>query len=128
MISLNKRTTYSCFQVCMELLVLCLYLQPAIAEATTAISCNIVIIGGGAGGVHTAYQLGKLPDSNPNSDVCLFEKLDRLGGRIYDVALNPARPDLVFGTGALRVMETQNYVFQLAIPSPKCANVTGLLS
>jgi len=67
-----------------------------------ALSCNVAIIGGGAGGIHTAYQLAKLPSSNPNADVCVFEKRNRLGGRIFDVALNPARPDLVFGTGALR--------------------------
>jgi hypothetical protein len=47
--------------------------------------------------------------------VCLFEKENRLGGRIYDVpkdANNPNSP--VFGLGALRIMETQEVVFGLA--------------
>lgn len=78
------------------------------------VSCNVAIVGGGAAGLHTAYRLAQLPRTNPNSDVCLFEKADRLGGRIYDVALDPTHPDLVVGLGALRVMETQEYVFALA--------------
>ncbi len=77
-------------------------------------SCNVAIVGGGAAGLHTAYRLAQLPKTNPYSDVWLFEKDARLGGRIHDVALDPARPDLVFGTGALRVMETQQYVLALA--------------
>ena len=70
------------------------------AASPGAFSCNVVIIGSGAAGIHTAYQLARLPTSNPDSDVCVFEKQNRLGGRIFDVALDPARPDLVFGTGA----------------------------
>ncbi len=79
-----------------------------------AIFCNVAVIGGGAAGIHSAYQLAKLPVSNPDSNVYVFEKENRLGGRIFDVALDPSKPDLVFGTGALRVMETQNYVLKLA--------------
>ncbi|HET8708299.1 MAG TPA: FAD-dependent oxidoreductase, partial [Pseudomonadales bacterium] len=78
------------------------------------LQCNVAVIGAGAGGLHTAYQLSKRPKSDPNSDVCVFEKEDRVGGRIYDIALNPEQPDKVFGMGALRVMETQDYLFKLA--------------
>lgn len=78
------------------------------------IQCNVAIVGAGAGGLHTAYQLSKKPKSDPLSDVCVFEKEKRVGGRIYDVALDANQPDKVFGMGALRVMETQDYVFQLA--------------
>lgn len=76
--------------------------------------CNVVVIGAGAGGLHTAYQLSKLAKSNPYSNVCVFEKENRVGGRIHDIALDPSKPDKVFGMGALRVMETQDYVFNLA--------------
>jgi len=44
--------------------------------------------------------------------VCLFEKENRLGGRIYDVSRSPG--GTVFGLGALRIMETQKVVFKLA--------------
>ena len=82
--------------------------QPG-GSPTKRIKTDIAILGGGAAGLHTAYRLSQKTDL----DVCVFEASDRLGGRIHDVALNPARPDLVFGTGALRVMETQDYVFDL---------------
>lgn len=93
---------------------LALLLGAAAAEARQEITCNVAIVGGGPGGVHTAYQLAQLPKDNPDSDVCLFEKEDQLGGRIHDEALDPAHPDWVFGEGALRVMEGQAYLFKLA--------------
>lgn len=76
--------------------------------------CHVVVVGGGPGGLHTAYQLSKLPKSNPNSHVCLIEKENRFGGRIYDVAMDPSHPELLYGMGALRVMESQNVVRALA--------------
>ncbi len=80
------------------------------AGSTKSISTDVAILGGGAAGLHTAYRLGQRTDL----DVCVVEALDRLGGRIHDVALDRTRPDRLFGTGALRVMETQEYVFDLA--------------
>jgi glycine/D-amino acid oxidase-like deaminating enzyme len=72
------------------------------------LSCDVVILGGGAGGLHTAYRLAP----TLGDKVCLFEKENRLGGRIYDVSRTPGGP--VFGLGALRIMETQEVVFKLA--------------
>ena len=74
----------------------------------TNIACEVAVIGGGAGGLHTAFRLG----SQLGKDVCLFEKEDRLGGRIFDVSRDPGGP--VFGLGALRIMETQEVMFKLA--------------
>jgi hypothetical protein len=74
----------------------------------TNITCEVAIIGGGPGGLHTAFRLGP----QMGDKVCLFEKEDRLGGRIYDVSREPGGP--VFGLGALRIMETQDVVFGLA--------------
>jgi hypothetical protein len=73
-----------------------------------SLTCEVVILGGGAGGLHTAFRLAP----TMGGKVCLFEKEDRLGGRIYDVAKTPGGP--VFGLGALRIMETQEVVFKLA--------------
>jgi hypothetical protein len=72
------------------------------------VSCDVAIVGGGAAGLHTAFRLG--PQLHGN--VCLFEKESQLGGRIRDIAKDPGGP--VYGTGALRVMETQDVVFALA--------------
>jgi hypothetical protein len=75
------------------------------------IACDVAILGGGAGGLHTAFRLGAKLGAN----VCLFEKENRLGGRIYDVAKDDNNPNSpVFGLGALRIMETQDVVFGLA--------------
>lgn len=82
----------------------------AAAPPTMRIDTDVAILGGGAAGLHTAYRLSQATDL----DVCVLEARDRLGGRIHDVVLDPDRPDLVFGAGALRVMETQSYVFDLA--------------
>src|SRR5215475_12656723 len=74
----------------------------------TNIACDVAVVGGGVGGLHTAFRLGpQLSDK-----VCLFEKEDRLGGRVYDVSRVPGGS--VFGLGAMRIMETQEVVFKLA--------------
>lgn len=70
--------------------------------------CDVAIIGGGPGGLHTAYRLGPTLHGN----VCLFEKEDRLGGRIYDISRVPGGPRV--GLGARRIMEGQTVVFSLA--------------
>src|SRR3989338_6299395 len=95
----------------MRLLALSCFLSTFVfGSPSQTIFCDIMIVGGGQGGLHTAYQLSKVPNQN----ICLIEKEDHLGGRLYDVALDPARPDLLYGTGALRVMESQTYVLGLA--------------
>jgi NAD(P)-binding Rossmann-like domain len=77
----------------------------------TQLHCEVAIIGGGAGGLHTAFRLGP----QWGHQVCLFEKENRLGGRIYDVPKDENDPHSpVFGLGALRIMETQEVVFALA--------------
>src|SRR5699024_9081182 len=79
--------------------------------AKTEVACDVAILGGGAGGLHTAFRLGQ----KLGNKVCLFEKEDRRGGRIYDVRKNDNDPNSpVFGLGALRIMETQDVVFALA--------------
>ena len=73
--------------------------------------CDVAIVGGGAGGLHTAFRLA--PELGEG--VCLFEKEATLGGRIHDVAKDEEDPDApVFGTGARRVMESQQVLFDLA--------------
>lgn len=74
------------------------------------LTCDVIIVGGGAAGLHTAFRLG--PDMG--KDVCLFEKEDRLGGRIYDVTKDGSDKGPFVGLGAKRIMETQDVVFALA--------------
>lgn len=74
------------------------------------IHCDVAIVGGGAGGLHTAYRLG----AELGEDVCLFEKEARLGGRIYDVSKDGGSEGPWIGVGARRVMEGQDVVLGLA--------------
>lgn len=74
------------------------------------LACEVAIIGGGAGGLHTAFRLS--PDLGDG--VCLFEKEAALGGRIHDVSQGGDAAAPKVGTGARRVMEGQQVLFDLA--------------
>ena len=80
-----------------------------------AVDCEVAIIGGGVGGLHTAFRLGP----TLGAKVCLFEKEAYLGGRIKDLALDATMPNApgatpLIGTGARRVMEGQDVLLDLA--------------
>ncbi len=77
------------------------------------LDCEVIIIGGGAAGLHTAFRLG--PELGEG--VCLFEKEAELGGRIHDVSFDGepwSEDNPVFGVGARRVMPQQNVLLDLA--------------
>lgn len=75
-------------------------------------SCKLVIIGAGAGGMHTAYRVA----DKYGEGLCVFEKQGRVGGRFYDIALNTEAQNAgqVIGNGARRIMEGQTVLFDLA--------------
>jgi len=76
----------------------------------TPLSCDVLIVGGGIGGLHTALRLGEKTDFT----VCLFEKRARLGGRIFDVPMNGETGSPSFGLGARRFKEDQKLMVGLA--------------
>jgi hypothetical protein len=82
------------------------------SDEVRAGGCEVAIVGGGAGGIHTAFRLAP----SLGSRVCLFEKEKELGGRIHDISFDdqagPEAPRV--GVGARRVMETQEVLFNLA--------------
>ncbi|NBS17138.1 MAG: hypothetical protein EBT06_12275 [Gammaproteobacteria bacterium] len=93
------------------LILLCAVLQANIgwgSETPKNLKCEVAIIGGGPGGLYSAYRLGPKLDKR----VCVFERENHLGGRLYDEPLVPGGP--VHGVGGLRVMEGQDLVFALA--------------
>lgn len=81
------------------------------SSALTTIDCEISIVGGGPAGLYMAYRLGPIYKDR----VCLFEKENRLGGRIYDVSKDPQSLNGPYiAAGGRRVMETQVVLFDLA--------------
>lgn len=74
------------------------------------VDCEVAIIGGGVGGLHTAFRLGPTMGER----VCVFEKEAQLGGRIHDVSLDGSETSPRVGVGGRRVMETQQVLFDLA--------------
>lgn len=74
------------------------------------IDCEVAIVGGGVGGVHTAYRLApELGDG-----VCLFEKEAILGGRLRDVSRTGSPDEPRVAVGGRRIMEGQTVLFELA--------------
>jgi monoamine oxidase len=75
-------------------------------QGLQSINCNILIVGGGIGGVHTAYQLAK----RGKESVCLFELENRLGGRILDVSFDGKETSPRIGVGARRILTGHSLV------------------
>lgn len=82
----------------------------AAAQEVAAVDCEVAIVGGGAGGLHTALRLAP----TMGSKVCLFEKNDTLGGRIRDKSFDDKPDSPRVGVGARRVMGTQDVLLGLA--------------
>ncbi|XP_067016631.1 L-amino-acid oxidase-like [Acropora muricata] len=64
------------------------------------VECGVVIVGGGVGGLLLAYML---LEKKIERNVCIFEKENRLGGKIYDHFFSEA-PDISVGLGQLLVL------------------------
>ena len=63
----------------------------------------MAIIGGGVAGTYLAMQLGKV-----RSNVCLFEKDSKLGGRCSDIPTNPyTNTTKCIAIGARRILKGQ---------------------
>ena len=60
--------------------------------------CDTAIVGGGPGGLYSAMRL---VNSSTVKSLCVFEALDRFGGRVHSVRVGK-RDDLVVDLGAYR--------------------------
>jgi hypothetical protein len=74
-------------------------------DAAAPTGCRVSIVGAGPGGVYTAWRLAKdgfAATGIAPAAVCLFERTERLGGRIFSVRHLGAERDLVVESGAYR--------------------------
>ena len=76
---------------------------------------NTIVVGGGVGGLYTAWRLtgadGSEPTAAPES-VGVFERSKRLGGRIDSVS-PPGMPDIKAEFGGMRYHESQRLITSL---------------
>mmetsp|Transcript_34118 Transcript_34118/g.75682 ORF Transcript_34118/g.75682 Transcript_34118/m.75682 type:complete len:131 (-) Transcript_34118:257-649(-) len=73
------------------------------AQLPNYTKCKYLIVGGGPGGLYSAYQLKAL-----GKDVCVVEKEAIFGGKMQDVPGPPThdgKPPKEFGTCGLRINE-----------------------
>lgn len=65
--------------------------------------CKLVFVGAGIGSLYSAYRLAVETNTISASDICIFEALDRPGGRIYSVkGVVPGFEDYTVDLGAYR--------------------------
>ncbi|CAF4115523.1 unnamed protein product, partial [Adineta steineri] len=88
--------------------------SPTITDTKTRLNCEVVILGAGAGGSHSAYRLGPIYKNN----LCIFERENYVGGRTYDIDYNGTVSEAYSTTpiapmGAMRFHENQPVVKQL---------------
>lgn len=78
-------------------------------HAAVPSECKVVVIGAGVGGVYSAYRLAVEAGVVPGSNICIFEALDRPGGRIFSVTNTvPGFEDFTVDLGAYRYVLFQD--------------------
>ena len=90
----------------LALLVPALLLERATVRAQTA--CELAIVGGGPGGLYTAWRLAVDTKTVKPSDICVFERAERVGGRTFSVRNQGTKKDLVVDLGAYRFCRSPN--------------------
>lgn len=70
---------------------------------------DIVVIGGGASGTYSAWRLS---DNMKDKQICLMESSNRIGGRLFSLAL-PEAPELYAELGGMRFLPEQECVYGL---------------
>jgi len=71
----------------------------AASPIVTAVSCDLAIAGAGPGGIYSAWRYLA---GHSTGNVCVFERSERHGGRIYSLKNQGPRNDLTVDVGAYR--------------------------
>lgn len=95
-------------------------LGEAVADAAIEVNsqgapshCKFAVIGAGWGGAYAAWRASIDTNTIDPSDVCVFEAMGRVGGRVYSVRNLPGLGDLVIDAGGYRFSEAQLLPAQL---------------
>lgn len=67
-----------------------------------AYSCDHAIVGAGPAGIYYAWRLAGNAAVRPNTTICIFERLERVGGRVASLVNSGPLGDLVVEPGAYR--------------------------
>ena len=70
--------------------------------------CQLAIIGGGPGGLYLAWRLAVDTKTMTPSDICVFERAERVGGRTFSLRDQGTKKDLVVDLGAYRFCRSLN--------------------
>ena len=71
----------------------------ASVEVVKQVKCDVAIAGGGPGGIYFAWRL---VTSGSKQKICIYERSERYGGRIYSLRKQGPKSDLVVDLGAYR--------------------------
>lgn len=92
------------------LCIISLCLSSLVKEAFTEEIYDVAIVGGGVSGTYCAWRLTE--NESKTSSICLLESSNRIGGRLFSVAL-PQSPNMVAEIGGMRYTDAQLNVFGL---------------
>eukprot|EP01052_Picozoa_sp_SAG31_P027080 SAG31_NODE_2505_length_5592_cov_2.644639_4_plen_164_part_00 len=90
------------------LLAALLVLLNAGLASTAGTACELAIVGGGPGGLYTAWRLAVDTKTMKPSDICVFERAERFGGRTFSLRGQGTKKDLVVDLGAYRFCRSPN--------------------
>eukprot|EP01050_Picozoa_sp_SAG11_P023105 SAG11_NODE_4552_length_1852_cov_7.759270_1_plen_540_part_00 len=78
------------------------------AAAAPPTGCELAIVGAGPGGVYTAWRLAVDTKTVPPTDICIFERAQRVGGRTFSLYGQGSKGDLTVELGAYRFCGSPN--------------------
>jgi hypothetical protein len=86
------------------------HMHPACSRAPAAADLDVAVIGGGVSGMYAAWRLCTQGGAaGPPPRVAVFELSERIGGRLYSVAV-PDAPHLHAEMGGMRFLTSQQLV------------------
>ncbi|KAL9968631.1 hypothetical protein ACROYT_G020746 [Oculina patagonica] len=85
------------------------FLGKKVTNNITQLSCDVVIVGGGISGLYVAETLLRL---GKETNVCLFERDDRFGGRIHDHTFQRL-PNIPVSLGAWRIDKSNTLTWEI---------------